>query len=200
MSVFHSSHAKGSTRAWYELSLQTGHILERSSLTQTKMKIVTFAESSPQVFSSDTLTKEEVGAVWYSRTELNGISTQCRLIVAGRLKDESTRGLEMVINPSALSNHREAVREILCEQQKQRQAGAADPASLASVAQKVAAHRQRLAQVRGKLDALAVRGDIWKALRTASVSEDNRAARRAQRTERTRVLPRTFSAGRTALA
>jgi hypothetical protein len=169
------------------------------------MKRVTFAESAPQVSSIDTLTKEEVGAVWYSRTELNGISTQCRLIVAGRLKDESTRGLEMIINPSERCNHREAVREILREQQKQRQTGVADPAFLASVAQKVAAHRQRVAQIRGKLDALAVRGGVWKALRTTSVSEfdirqDNRAARRAKRAERTRALPRTFSPGRTALA
>jgi hypothetical protein len=171
--------------------------------------MVRFAQAHTEVTRTQ-MSAEEMDAVWYTAAETEAFLQESKLISHGKIKGVvCLRGLELLANNCSESRHQSIVHEILDEQERLlRQeeigccAGAVDTMeALGKFAETACAHRQRLAEIRGKQDEMEAADQdsdsAWSSLgkeaspvvmpKKIQQTPERRAARRARRTGRTRV-------------
>lgn len=137
-------------------------------------KNVSFVEEDPLIVANEEpISSEEHASMFYSKDEITSFVIHCKNVMTGQVKDECTRGLEPISVRRKL-----IVLDILREHRRQKSKGEATTEALAKVAQQATAERIKMAEARGKQDALEAREGIWgrfrNSLRLSITKGDNR--------------------------
>lgn len=129
------------------------------------MKKVSFTEERDQIVARDEqgMTSQEAALLFYSARELAGIMDHCKSVVSGRVKDDCTRGLELMNNNNKgqRNYHKILVSQVLKEQNRQRRLECSSAEELAKVSEEFSGERQKLALALGKQDAKDAREGVW---------------------------------------
>lgn len=103
------------------------------------------------------LTAEDQSNLFYSFDELAGIVERCKMVIDGRITDESERGLEPIRDPRHRVKSRIVIKNVLKEQHRQKEAHKIDEAKLAAFYHSAAEETAKAALNRGKEDAIAAK-------------------------------------------